>query len=443
MLKLLFFFFFFFFLLNNKKSWFFMNMLIYVFLMMLLMNFSIMNFFNISMMFSLDILSLGLSMLSIWIVMMMIMVSETIYYKKNNLFFFMMNNLLLLLMLLLVFLSMNIFYFYFFFEVSLLPVLFLILGWGYQVERIQAGVYLLFYTLVLSLPMLLVLITIFNKDNYLMIYMINNHNMFIVYFILMMSFLVKMPMFGVHLWLLKAHVESPVSGSMILAGLMLKLGGFGLMRLMKFFSLNLLKLNFYFIILSLLGGVYLALMCLMQLDLKLLIAMSSIVHMSMVISGIFIMNNFGFSGSYLMMLGHGLCSSGLFLLSNLCYERFMSRSMVFNKGIINFLPLLSLWWFLLVSSNMASPPSMNLLSEISLMISILSFSFYLIFILILLSFFSAVYNLYLYSFSQHGYFMEDLLSFNIINIREYLSLFLHWFPLNFMILLVDFVFMLM
>nr|QNE85396.1 NADH dehydrogenase subunit 4 [Psychomyia pusilla] len=440
MLKI-FFFFFFFMLLDNKKNWLFINMLIFLFLTLLFLNFSMMNFCNISMMFYMDMLSMGLIMLSVWIVMMMIMVSESIYYMKNNLFFFMFNNILLLLMLIMVFLTMNIFMFYFFFEVSLLPVLFLIIGWGYQVERIQAGVYLLFYTLFLSLPMLLVLINIFNVDKHLMIYLIKNQNSLLMYLILMMSFLVKMPMFSIHLWLLKAHVESPVSGSMILAGLMLKLGGFGLIRLMKFFSLNMLKMNFIFIILSLLGGIYLALMCIIQLDLKLLIAMSSIVHMSMVISGIFIMNYYGFYGSYLMMLGHGLCSSGLFLLSNLCYERFMSRSMVFNKGIINFLPLLSLWWFLLVSSNMASPPSLNLLSEISLMISILSYSYYMIFILILLSFFSAVYNLYLYSFSQHGYFMEDLLSFNIINVREYLSLFLHWFPLNFMILLVDFIYL--
>ena len=127
----------------------------------------------------------------------------------------------------------------------------------------------------------------------------------------------------------------------------------------------------------------------------------------------------------MMMIAHGLCSSGLFCLANLNYERILSRSLYLNKGLINLVPSLSLWWFLLVSSNMAAPPSLNLIGEIILINSVLFFDVLNIGALILLSFFGAVYSLYLYSFSQHGGVYSGLYSFSIGNTREYLLLLLH------------------
>nr|YP_010586454.1 NADH dehydrogenase subunit 4 [Paduniella communis]UZZ44255.1 NADH dehydrogenase subunit 4 [Paduniella communis] len=437
MLKFIFFFFFFFFFSN----YWFLFMLVFLLIYLLLMNFNIFNFFNLSMMFSMDILSMGLMILSLWIILLMVMSTDLIYYKNLNVKFYLFNLLFMLGLLFMVFLSMNIFIFYLLFEISLIPVLLLIMGWGYQVDRVQAGIYLLFYTLFLSLPMLIGIVYLYFSFNCMIMYLINNVDNMILYLIFTMSFLVKMPMFLFHLWLLKAHVESPVSGSMILAGIMLKLGGYGLIRTMNFYLLNSLNLNFFFIIFSLIGGVYLALVCLLQIDMKLLIAMSSIVHMSMVIGGIMSLNFFGMMGSYVLMLGHGLCSSGMFLLANILYERLLSRSMLLNKGLINLFPLLSFWWFLMISSNMASPPSLNLLGEISLMIAIISYSKYFLFILFSLNFFSAVYNLYLYSFTQHGKLLDNLLSFNMIMSREYLVLLLHWLPLNILFFSFDFIFL--
>lgn len=125
------------------------------------------------------------------------------------------------------------------------------------------------------------------------------------------------------------------------------------------------------------------------------------------------------------MLAHGLCSSGLFCLANLSYERVRRRSLIINKGIMNFLPSLSLWWFLLCSGNIAAPPTLNLLGEISLLNRIISWSFFSIIFLSLLSFFRAAYSLYLFSLSQQGKFYSSLFSFFNISIREYLVLFLH------------------
>nr|YP_010894802.1 NADH dehydrogenase subunit 4 [Drepanocentron fuxiensis]WJW73315.1 NADH dehydrogenase subunit 4 [Drepanocentron fuxiensis] len=424
----------------NSLWWFYMNMMNLLILLMLMKNFSNLYFFNYSMLFSMDSLSWNLILLSVWICSLMILASYNIKFTQffNNLFLF--NIMLLLILLLLVFLSMNIFMFYIFFEVSLIPVFLLIMGWGGQSERIQAGVYLFFYTLFFSLPLLIGLIYIYQIKNLMVIYMISNLNNYLLYMVLMLAFLVKMPMYFMHLWLLKAHVEAPIAGSMILAGVMLKLGGYGLMRLMNFVMFNGVKLNFYFMVISLLGGLVMSLVCIVQVDMKLLIAMSSVVHMSMVIIGIFSVSYWGYIGSLLLMLGHGLSSSGMFVLANMLYERLSSRSLIINKGNLSFTPLLGMWWFLLISCNMAVPPSMNLLGELSLMISILFYSWNFMFILMFMMMFSAIYNLYLFAFSQHGNFMFNVYSYIVVNIREYLLLVLHWLPLNILVLSIDFIY---
>nr|YP_010932192.1 NADH dehydrogenase subunit 4 [Euhampsonia splendida]WKR35965.1 NADH dehydrogenase subunit 4 [Euhampsonia splendida] len=424
------------------KNMFWLVQMMMMMMMFLFMNFnlSIMNFFNLSYGMSMDIMSYGLILLSIWIVILMIMASENLYKENYYINFFLFNIIFLLIMLYLTFSAMNLFMFYLFFEGSLIPTLLLIIGWGYQPERIQAGMYLLFYTLFVSLPLLIGIMYMFNKMNCMMIYFLKffNLNLYFLYFSMILAFLVKMPMYFVHLWLPKAHVEAPVSGSMILAGIMLKLGGYGLLRVMIFLQNINLKMNYIWIVISLLGGFYISLKCFCQVDIKSLIAYSSVAHMSLVISGIMIMNYWGFIGSYILMIGHGLCSSGMFCLANILYERLHSRSLYINKGLMNFMPSMSLWWFLLMSSNMAAPPSLNLMGEISLINSLLSWSWFSMIMLMLISFFSAGYSLYLYSFTQHGKYNYGIYSYYTGVSREYLMLILHWLPLNVLILKVDY-----
>nr|YP_009363197.1 NADH dehydrogenase subunit 4 [Paragabara curvicornuta]AMX21662.1 NADH dehydrogenase subunit 4 [Paragabara curvicornuta] len=424
------------------KNMFWMVQMILFFMMFLFMNLSI-NFnlySNFSYMMSCDILSYGLILLSIWISILMIMASENLYKLNFYVNFFLFNVIFLLIMLYLTFSVMNLFMFYMYFESSLIPTLMLIIGWGYQPERIKAGLYLLFYTLFVSLPLLMGIFYVFNEMSTMMIYFLKfvNINNYLLYFSMIMAFLVKMPMYFVHLWLPKAHVEAPVSGSMILAGIMLKLGGYGLMRLLVFLQQMNLKLNYIGIIVSLIGGFYISLKCFCQVDIKSLIAYSSVAHMSIVICGILIMNYWGFLGSYIMMIGHGLCSSGMFCLANISYERLHSRSLYINKGLMNFMPSMSMWWFLLMSSNMAAPPSLNLMGEISLINSLMSWSWISMIMLMLISFFSAGYSLYLYSYIQHGKFYSGIYSYYTGVSREYLLLLLHWLPLNMMIVKIDY-----
>nr|ARV77852.1 NADH dehydrogenase subunit 4 [Anopheles lindesayi] len=421
-----------------KNFYWMVQNLIFLLTFMFMINLSSLNYFNyISYYFGLDMISYGLILLSFWICGLMLMASEKVFSNNNyeKLFIFMI--LFLLLMLILTFSSMSVFMFYLFFEASLIPTLFLILGWGYQPERLQAGVYLLFYTLLASLPLLIGIFYILNFMNTLSFTLLLNlsfMNMNLLYLSLIFAFLVKMPMFLVHLWLPKAHVEAPVSGSMILAGILLKLGGYGLLRMFSLLQISGMKYNYWWISVSLVGGVLISLVCLRQTDLKALIAYSSVAHMGIVLSGLLTMTYWGLTGSYALMIAHGLCSSGLFCLANISYERMGSRSLLINKGLLNFMPTLSLWWFLLCSGNMAAPPTLNLLGEISLLNSIVSWSWVSMIMLSFLSFFSAAYSLYLFAYSQHGKIYSGVHFFSVGTVREFLLLMLHWLPLNLLIL---------
>nr|YP_010531211.1 NADH dehydrogenase subunit 4 [Blasticotoma filiceti]UXW93446.1 NADH dehydrogenase subunit 4 [Blasticotoma filiceti] len=391
---------------------------------------------GISYFFCWDILSFGLLLLTLWVGGLMIMASVKIYEIDYSVSKFLLMFIGLMLFLGLTFSSLNLFMFYFFFECSVIPVLFLILGWGNQSERVQASMYLFFYTLMASFPLMLGIFYLFESEGTLMYSLMGscvNLDGFYLYLSLILAFLVKMPMFLVHLWLPKAHVEAPISGSMILAGVMLKLGGYGLLRLMSLINGGGVKYNFIWVSLSLIGGGVISLMCMFQVDLKSLVAYSSVVHMSLVLGGTMTLMKWGICGSYLMMISHGLCSSGLFCLLNIVYERLGSRSIFLNKGLINIFPSMTLWWFFLCSCNFAAPPSLSLLSEIMLINSLVSWSFVTMFILVIISFFSFVYTLYLYSFTQHGKFMSVFYIF-YNNLREFMLVLLHWVPLNIMIL---------
>lgn len=385
----------------------------------------------VSFIFEVDLLSFSLILLSVWLVILCYIARLSVGEKFNFSFLF----IILLFFLLLRFSVNSFLLFYLSFECCLIPVLLLILGWGYQPERSEAGYYLILYTLLASFPLLRLILFFGGGFSRIVLRgFIRPTIKGVFYYFLIGAFLVKFPMYRVHLWLPKAHVEAPVRGSMILAGILLKLGGYGIIRFFRFLVTPFFIGQRFLVSLSLWGGFIVSLICLYQRDIKLLVALSSVVHMRTCIRALLLISDFGLKGCVLIIISHGLASSGLFYLVGLVYSRSGRRRIMVNKGLINLIPRIRLWWFLLLRRNMSAPPTINLLGEIFLISSILSFSWVYFLPLSLIVFFRAGYSLYIYSLSQHGKYNFSKQGFHRGYLLEYLIRLLHWLPLNLIIM---------
>nr|YP_009029794.1 NADH dehydrogenase subunit 4 [Isurus paucus]AHY81145.1 NADH dehydrogenase subunit 4 [Isurus paucus] len=332
--------------------------------------------------------------------------------------------------------------FYIMFEATLIPTLIIITRWGNQTERLNAGTYFLFYTLIGSLPLLIALLLMQNSLGTLsMIIMQYTQPLTLTswadklwWVACLTAFLVKMPLYGIHLWLPKAHVEAPIAGSMILAAVLLKLGGYGMMRIIVMLDPLTKEMAYPFLILAIWGIIMTSSICLRQTDLKSLIAYSSVSHMGLVAGAILIQTPWSFAGAITLMIAHGLISSALFCLANTNYERIHSRTMLLARGMQIIFPLMATWWFFASLANLALPPSPNLMGELLIITSLFNWSNWTIILSGLGVLVTASYSLYMLLMTQRGPTPLHILSLTPSHTREHLLLSLHLMPILLLIL---------
>nr|AYE40623.1 NADH dehydrogenase subunit 4 [Daphnia magna] len=387
----------------------------------------------------LDFLTYLLVSLSLWVTALMIVMSFYIKHSKNYFEVFTSLSLAMLFFLMVSFSTSNLLMFYIMFESTLIPIFLMVMGWGYQPERVSASFYLLFYTLTASLPLLMGILYI-NSQQFSTDFssLVVPNSDYLLFWMLIIAFLVKLPVYLGHLWLPKAHVEAPVAGSMILAGVLLKLGGYGLIRLLPFVENSLSEFSVLLVSIGCIGGVLASIICMRQTDCKSLVAYSSIAHMALVMVGISLNSFISVAGAVIIMIAHGFCSSGLFSLVGMIYDRVSTRSIILIRGIVSVGPSMTLWWFLFSISNMAAPPTPSLMGEIYIFMSSLNWAGVLSVFVGILSFFAGAYNLYLFVSTQHGTNLSGCKSFTEVSVREHFVLISHMLPfLLFLVLLTN------
>lgn len=350
-------------------------------------------------------------------------------YKKNCLFL----NLVLIFFMLVNFICIDLLIFYFIYELRLLLIFYIVIEWGYSEDRVLSAFYLIFYTLVFSLPILYLIFKLMNSSdriNFLILEILSLKFDKFGFLYLLSSFLVKIPIYILHGWLIKAHVEASFFRSIILASVILKLGRYGILRFLLIFKRIFKFIKFHLFIINFLGIIVLRFICLFQFDIKLIIALSSVVHIGIISLGLLLGKKIRILGGLVMIISHGLVSSGLFYLVNIIYSQTRTRIIFVNKGIINFIPSITIIWFLICIYNSGAPLSLNIVSEIFLLIRLVGWCKYLFIFLIFYCLLRFIYSIYLFRFIQYGKFFFSKI--NLINsyLINYLRLILHILPLN-------------
>ncbi|NP_115424.1 NADH dehydrogenase subunit 4 (mitochondrion) [Rhea pennata] len=394
---------------------------------------------NLSVWAGIDQISAPLLVLSCWLLPLMLMASQNHLQQEplTRKRIFIATLITIQPFILLAFSATELILFYISFEATLIPTLILITRWGNQPERLSAGIYLLFYTLISSLPLLTTLLYLHAQTGTLHLPTLELTQPPLSYswtstlsgLALLMTFMVKAPLYGLHLWLPKAHVEAPIAGSMLLAALLLKLGGYGIMRITLLTGPLTSHLCYPFLTFALWGALMTSSICLRQTDLKSLIAYSSVSHMGLVIAACMIQTDWAFSGAMILMIAHGLTSSMLFCLANTNYERTHSRILLLARGMQPLLPLMSTWWLLANLTNMALPPTTNLMAELTIMIALFNWSPFTIILTGLATLLTASYTLFMLLTTQRGPLPTFISSIPNSNTREHLLMTLHILPM--------------
>jgi len=310
----------------------------------------------------------------------------------------------------------NYFWMYIYFELSLLPIFILIIYWGSNRRKIHAAYQMVLFTFIGSLFLLAGIFLLYIKigsfncfdifnvtqsEHFSKIF--SNFEKKFIWLLLFIGFAVKTPLYPFHIWLPEAHSEAPTTGSVMLAGVLLKMGTYGFLRFVIPLFPSVLE-TFKTLVFSMcLCGILLSsLAALAQIDIKKIIAYSSIGHMGLVIIGIFTLNLNGLLGASYMMLSHGLISSALFFSIGLLYKIYGTRSIVYYTSIAHFMPRFSMCFFIFNLSNMSFPGTAGFPGEILIFSSMMEDNFFLSLFVAIGSIFGGVYSIWLITRVLYG-----------------------------------------
>lgn len=323
--------------------------------------------FNINLPLGIDGISLFFILLTTLLIPICLLASwDSIYFDLKKYF---ISFLIMEFFLIGVFCVLDLFLFYIFFESVLIP-MFLIIGiWGSRERKIRAAYFFFLYTLLGSVLMLLSILYIYYQvgtTDYevLLTFSFSPSEQKILWFSFFASFATKVPMVPVHLWLPEAHVEAPTAGSVILAGVLLKLGTYGFIR----FSFPLFpEACFYFApfvyALSVVGIIYTSFTAIRQSDFKRIIAYTSVAHMNLVMLGLFSFNVIGLEGAILQSLSHGFVASALFLIIGVVYDRHHTRMVKYYGGLVHTMPIYILIFLIFTMANIGLPGTSSFVGE--------------------------------------------------------------------------------
>ncbi len=320
---------------------------------------------NITFLFGLDNISILFFVLSSFLVLLCIL----FIWNEKNFKEYAIALLSIELFLLLIFSVLDLFLFYVFFEAILIPMFLLIGIWGSRERKTRASYLFFFYTLCGSIMLLIGILYIYRitgtlNIEYILPFKFSFKEQQILWICFFLSFASKIPMFPFHIWLPEAHVEAPTVGSVLLAGILLKLGVYGFIR----FSITLFpEASLFFsplvYLLSIIGVLYASMSAIRQTDLKRIIAYSSIAHMNLVTIGIFSFNVLGIEGAILQSVSHGFVSGGMFLLIGVLYDRYHSRFLYYYGGLVHMMPIYAIFLLIFTLANIAIPGTSSFVGE--------------------------------------------------------------------------------